>query len=275
MPLWGPFGECLDKTIRSGRCGDWVFQVLPGNKQVRHLYVRPQDPRTPRQLGCRSRLTAASRGYSASLTEEQRDACIADGANRRSRPRLGHSGPLTGQQYWVSRQCTGTSQPSLPGARKPTGPLQIKEISTPTSEVHRVNAVIAPGEYRGWSVLCVLSRRARKGERFRYHPKLEVVQRCFITDAGQNKLSALPGNPRHPVSMAQFARVVRKRCSGSETLQATVVPRRIPGGSLVVLRCPSLAYRSTTRDPPGILRGTTRERRCCRARQATYHRCIG
>jgi hypothetical protein len=40
------------------------------------------------------------------LTDEQQDACIAAGAKVRSRPRLGQSGPLTGQQYWMRKDAT-------------------------------------------------------------------------------------------------------------------------------------------------------------------------
>ena len=96
-------GQCLDRTIRSGRCGDWIWFVRHG-KQIRRRYLRPHDPRTPAQLRSRARLSAASKEYSYSLTEKQRVACIAAGAKLRSRPRLGQSGPLTGQQYSIRRE---------------------------------------------------------------------------------------------------------------------------------------------------------------------------
>jgi len=67
--------------------------------------VKPNDPRSWRQRRWRARLTAASRKYSHSLNEKQQDACVAAGAKRRSRPRLGQSGPLTGQQYSVGKEC--------------------------------------------------------------------------------------------------------------------------------------------------------------------------
>ena len=73
-------------------------------KQIRRRYVRLHEPRTLAQLRSRARLSAASRKYSYSLTEKQQNACIAAGAKRRSRPRLGQSGPLTGQQYSIRRQ---------------------------------------------------------------------------------------------------------------------------------------------------------------------------
>ena len=102
-PFCAPSGQCLDPALKSGRCGDWIWFVRYG-KQIRRPYVRPHDPRTPAQLRSRARLSAASRKYSYSLTEKQRDACIAAGAKLRSRPRLGQSGPLTGQQYSIRRQ---------------------------------------------------------------------------------------------------------------------------------------------------------------------------
>ena len=102
-PFCGPSGECLDRTIKSGHCGDRIWFVRHG-KQICRLYVRPHDPRTPAQLRSRAHLGAASRTYSYSLTDKQRRACIAAGAKRRSRSRLGQSGPLSGQQYSIRRQ---------------------------------------------------------------------------------------------------------------------------------------------------------------------------
>ena len=95
----------LDRVLKSGRCGDWVWFVLRGNKQFRRRWVKPADPRSLRQRRWRNRLSAASKRYSHSLTENQRDACITAGAKRRSRPRLGQSGALTGQQYSVGKEC--------------------------------------------------------------------------------------------------------------------------------------------------------------------------
>jgi len=102
-PFCAPSGRCLERTVKSGRCGDWIWFVRHG-KQIRRLYVRPHDPRTPAQLRSRARLSAASKKYGNSLTGKQQDACVAAGAKLRSRPRLGQSGPLTGQQYSIRRQ---------------------------------------------------------------------------------------------------------------------------------------------------------------------------
>lgn len=73
-------------------------------KQRRRPYRRPKDPHTLAQMRCRGRFGAASSSYSQWLTDEQYEASIAAGAKVRSRPRLGQSGPLTGQQYWVSKE---------------------------------------------------------------------------------------------------------------------------------------------------------------------------
>ena len=147
-PFCAPSGKCLEPAIKSGRCGDWVWYVLPGNKQCRRLWVKPRDLRTPTQRYWRTRLATASRKYSAALTEEQLDACIAAGAKRRSRPRLGQRGRLTGQQYWVGQECSRKAETGVHNAEKPMECLQTKEISTPTWEPHRSTSVVPPGHHR-------------------------------------------------------------------------------------------------------------------------------
>ncbi len=103
--MCGPAGECLDaETNKSGRCGDWVWYVRDGH-QWRRRWLKPFDPKTAKQMAWRARLAAASKAYNEALTDEQQDACIAAGAKRRTRPRLGQSGLETGQQYWVGKEC--------------------------------------------------------------------------------------------------------------------------------------------------------------------------
>ena len=147
-PFCAPSGRCLDPRIRSGRCGDWVWYVLPGNNQCRRLWVKPRDPRTPSQRHWRKRLGAASRNYSQSLTDEQQDACIAAGAKRRSRPRLGQWGWLTGQQFWVGEQCAGKAAGGVQKAESLTKGLQTKGISLPTWDTHRGMSVTPPYQHR-------------------------------------------------------------------------------------------------------------------------------
>jgi hypothetical protein len=146
-PFCAPSGRCLDTTIRSGRCGDWVYYLLRG-KQFRHLWVKPRDPRTPSQLHWRSRLATASVQYSRALTDEQQNACIAAGARRRSRPRMGESGPLTGQQHWVGRQCARKAESSIQSAENARKGLQTKGILRPTWDLHRSTSVVPPWQHR-------------------------------------------------------------------------------------------------------------------------------
>ena len=146
-PFCAPSGACLDTTIKSGRCGDWVFQVVRG-KRFRHLWRKPWDPGTPSQLHCRSRFGGASGKYSHELTAEQQDACIAAGAKRRSRLRLAQSGPLTGQQWWVQSQCAGKAEGAMRNAQTATKGLQTKGISLPTWEPHRSTSVVLPRQHR-------------------------------------------------------------------------------------------------------------------------------
>ena len=146
-PFCAPSGKCLDPRTRSGRCGDWVFYVLHG-KQLRRLDVKPRDPRTPSQVYWRQRLAAASRSYSAALSDAEQNACIAAGAKRRSRKRLGQCGRLTGQQYWVSKECIGLPEAGAPKAKTASKPLQTKGISAPPWEPHRDTSVTPPYQHR-------------------------------------------------------------------------------------------------------------------------------
>jgi hypothetical protein len=102
-PLCGRSGECFSSGVKSGRCGDWVWYVWKGY-QWRRRWVKPYDPKTAKQRAWRAHLAAASQAYSEELTDEQRHACIAAGAKRKTRPRLGQSGPETGQQWWVGQE---------------------------------------------------------------------------------------------------------------------------------------------------------------------------
>ena len=113
-PLCGRAGECFDTALKSGRCGDWVWYVWKGFRW-RRRWLKGFDPKTAKQRAWRAHLAAASKAYNELLTEEQRQACIAAGARRRSRPRLGQSGLLTGQQYWVGKECS--EKPPTPARR--------------------------------------------------------------------------------------------------------------------------------------------------------------
>ena len=146
-PFSAPSGRCLDTTIRSGRCGDWVFYLLPGGKQCRRRWVRPKDPLTPAQVRNRACLAAASRKYSTVLTGRERDAYIVAGAKRRSRPRLGQSGPLTGQQYLVRRQYAVNAAGREQNTRIPVKVPKPQRVTRPTWEP-RLSSTTVPPEQR-------------------------------------------------------------------------------------------------------------------------------
>jgi hypothetical protein len=141
---------------------------VPGNDQWRRFWVKPRDPKTPSQRQWRKRLGTASRNYSQSLTHEQQDACIAAGAKRRSRPRLGHWGWLTGQQFWVGKECAGKTERSIQNAETLTKGLQTKGISLPTWDTHRGMSVTPPYQHRGNTVRAGKNEGRRKNaERIR------------------------------------------------------------------------------------------------------------
>jgi hypothetical protein len=84
---------------QSGRLGTFItFKTRYG--QVRRPYVIPKNPRTTAQVGVRSRFGRVSALW-RTLTEEQRAAWKAAGAQVRSRGRGGASGPLSGFHFFV------------------------------------------------------------------------------------------------------------------------------------------------------------------------------
>jgi hypothetical protein len=165
----GPKGRCLDITLRSGRCGDWVYYLLPNNKQCRRRWVRPKDPHTPNQLQVRARLGTVSHSYGAVLTEEARDACIAAGAKRQSRPRLGQSGPLTGQQYAVHKAYAKKAAAKVQSTKIPAQVPQPQKLTRPTWEMRRGITGVSP-EQRG-------RRQGVKGRALKGGAASEVRQR--------------------------------------------------------------------------------------------------
>jgi hypothetical protein len=177
-PFCGPSGECLDPALKSGRCGDWIWWVLHG-KQIRRPYFYPRDPRSPAQLRSRARFSAASGKYSDYLTEKQRNACITAGAKRRSRPRLGQSGPLTGQQYSIRKEYA-LQKAHGKAIKGPLAPqvAQPQRLNPTSSDPHR-GATGAPPD------------RHRRGARpvSRVHATLKKAQRPQVQQ--HQRLTAL------------------------------------------------------------------------------------
>jgi hypothetical protein len=156
-PFRGPWGECRNAPLKSGRCGDWVW-YMRGSKQCRRLWGKPKDPRTRRQRCWRALLGGASKKYSQALTDEQRDACIAAGAKQQSRPRVGQWGWLTGQQYWVRTECKGRGDGERKSGENAAKGLQTQWILLSTWERCRIATVSVPAQHR-----CPPGRAARPG----------------------------------------------------------------------------------------------------------------
>jgi hypothetical protein len=84
---------------QSGHLGTFItFKTRHG--QSRRRYVIPRNPQTPAQSLVRSRFSKVSARW-RTLTDEQRAAWTAGGAQVGSHGRLGDSGTLTGCQFFV------------------------------------------------------------------------------------------------------------------------------------------------------------------------------
>ena len=93
------------------------------NGQISRILAIPSNPRSDAQMAVRHALSSAAAKW-RTLTEEQRLAWIAAAKGRKSAPRLGQSGPLTGSQLFaISSSATawemwinGTDQGAAGGA---------------------------------------------------------------------------------------------------------------------------------------------------------------
>jgi hypothetical protein len=242
-----PSGACLDPVLTSGRCGDYVRYVR-GNKQYRRLYVKPTNPRTSTQQRWRSRFGAASSKYSHSLTEGQQDARIAAGAKLRSRPRLGQSGPLTGQQYSIRREFGANANSRL---QQPEGTAKVPQLQRVArkykSQAPQPQRFMrsTPGLRRGWSGTSPGHRRRNTapGNRSKGRRKHEEYGRQ----------SQQPGTPLR--QSQRVTRIIPKIYRGGRWAK----PRQVPlasgrfrlSGRANVLASPNLSRPPATRSARG------------------------
>jgi hypothetical protein len=122
------------------------------------------------------------------MTHEQRRAWYAHGARTRSHPRLGSSGPLTGQQDFVGRNCAKAQrerslrlepleQKHKKGESKAQKPASVAEarqsqiVTRSTWRTRRALPVV------GWCRRRVLRGYARKGRNRQLTSQVSVFQR--------------------------------------------------------------------------------------------------
>ena len=149
----------LPDVPKSGRQGDWIYYVR-GNRQLRRPYKKPRDPRTPAQLRCRAAFRTAVKAWSQSqgMTQDDQRAWIAVAGKVQSRPRLAQSGPLTGQQYFISVNCPRIREglPMLlqPPAAKALGPRLRRKSAQPARRMTG---------FLGRTITCLTVLPSRKG----------------------------------------------------------------------------------------------------------------
>ena len=201
----------------SGRDREWVY-YMRGRKQCRRRYVVPRDPRSPAQMRARAALAAASRFWShcQDITDQERDAWEAVANRVQSRPRLGQSGPLTGQQYYVACQCAkNRRRRPIPAAaranRAPLGhkpePARPSGAAASTWEPRRTCA----GPTRG-------RRAASLGRRRAARDNVSIPTRPRWPERPARRLGALGWRP-----------VPRACCPGGATARFPCGSHQLPG----------------------------------------------
>ncbi len=84
---------------RSGKCGGTVWQ-RNRYREVSYPLHSPANPRTPSQVAVRQHFTTVIHLWNP-LQEWQRELWRAEAARKKSKPRLGHWGWLTGWNYFI------------------------------------------------------------------------------------------------------------------------------------------------------------------------------
>jgi hypothetical protein len=216
-----PSGACLDPVLTSGRCGDYVRYVF-NSKQRRRLYVEPANPRTVRQQRWRDRFGAASKNYSESLTDEQRDACIAAGAKLRSRQRLGQLGPLTGQQNSIRMEYAANAKSRKRRTARTKEVRQLQKVAKkyllqvlqpqrlarPTPGTRRGVSGILPDHHHRHTGRDSRNERTRKNQERRRHseqPRVEVIHSRRDTRLPREHYQTARRAGRHQIGLTSRA----------------------------------------------------------------------
>ena len=113
---------------KSGKCGNLVCQRARYGQICYEAFV-PANPRSPAQTAVRGNFRAVSKRW-AMLTQQQRDVWNAVARMKKSRPRCGQCGPLTGFNLFVKVNVAlanrGHAQldlpPEYPRVSQPTAP---------------------------------------------------------------------------------------------------------------------------------------------------------
>ena len=126
---------------QSGKRGLTVSQS-GRNGQISRALVIPANPRTDAQLRIRSFLSNVASKWSGTLTEQERNAWIAEAKQHQSRARLGQSGPLTGFQLFAKINCT-LAQFGQDTVTAPPAHPQFPELAPASLVITNTGGVIA------------------------------------------------------------------------------------------------------------------------------------
>jgi hypothetical protein len=199
--------------------------VLNGKQRWRRHTV-PKDPRTPTQQRCRVRFAAASKTWSENglLTQAHRDEWSADGARRKSRPRLGQSGPLPGQQNYIGRNCTRNQRDSemlLHPSHREQQHAKSKDLKPEsTTQVSQAQPITRSrtGARQALAGSAPSNRRACRGYARKFKarklmlqvPRLQMVTRA-TSDRPQTTTGVLPVHYRSKAGLAPGVRKLDSR----------------------------------------------------------------
>ena len=103
LAQWSLCAGRLEGIIDKPKSGRWLHGVyyMRGSTQCWRRYVAPKTSRTRFQAQARSAMALVVKAWQSLLTDEQRAAWKTAGRHEKSKPRLGQSGPLLGEETYV------------------------------------------------------------------------------------------------------------------------------------------------------------------------------
>jgi len=120
------------------------------------------------------------------LTEADRHEWRADGARRQSRPRLRQSGPLTGSQNYIGRNCTRNQRDSE---------MLLRPLHKSQHVAHPENPAGQPIRIEGLQRICLLARTHELDRQPRYRANRQCRASAGVAiDLGQYQTAHRDGS---------------------------------------------------------------------------------
>lgn len=242
----------------SGACGKIVAYISPFG-QVHRARVVPRNTRSSARDFMRGVFGSNAQGWGRKLSQEQRDRWNFAGPQVMSHPRLGQSGPLTGQQHYEGINsvlgCVGRPpvwEPPAPVTfgRNPVGQLVMTNGEGGVRLLLKVAGPVTEDIMVFGQAPCSAGRSRRRNVAYLGLLPLPKDGMSEITDIYKAKY----GEPRAGTKVFIVTRQQKDGWQGQKQQTSEIVPDWPEGGQAVAQAALSLEpymYKGCTRDSEG------------------------